>query len=181
MTTEGVKARMARAKSARSVSEEGMGAAIAALMNEDRALLLERWRKILRGDPPAHLPTWLFRRVLAYRMQAAVLGDLDRSAVRLLDQIAADHAGRRATGKKLGKKPPPVPSVPRARMNPGTILIREHDRQMHHVTVTTSGFRWNDNEYRSLTEVAFAITGTRWNGPRFFGLRSKSSTSEVER
>ena len=51
------------------------------------------------------------------------------------------------------------------------MLVREHGKVLHHVTVMPDGFAWNGTTYRSLSEVAFAITGTNWNGPRFFGLR----------
>jgi hypothetical protein len=63
---------------------------------------------------------------------------------------------------------------------PGTVLVREWDRQSHRVMVLTKGFAWNGQTYDSLTRVAFAITGTRWNGPRFFGLRDKQARSVLE-
>jgi hypothetical protein len=56
-------------------------------------------------------------------------------------------------------------------LRPGTILSREWNGQMHRVAVRDKGFDWNGKTYRSLSKVALAITGTRWNGPRFFGLR----------
>jgi len=62
---------------------------------------------------------------------------------------------------------------------PGTVLVREWDRQSHRVTVLADGFAWNGQTYNS-TKVAFAMTGTRWNGPRFFGLRDKQAPSTPE-
>ena len=56
---------------------------------------------------------------------------------------------------------------------PGTVLVREWDRQAQRVMVMADGFAWNGQIYDSLSKVAFAITGTKWNGPRFFGLRDK--------
>jgi hypothetical protein len=56
-------------------------------------------------------------------------------------------------------------------LQPGTILVREWDGKSQRVTVLDQGFAWNGATYRSLTEIAFAMTGTRWSGPRFFGLR----------
>ena len=56
---------------------------------------------------------------------------------------------------------------------PGTVLVREWDRQAQRVMVMADGFAWNGQTYDSLSKVAFAITGTKWNGPRFFGLRDK--------
>ncbi len=60
-----------------------------------------------------------------------------------------------------------------ASLTPGTVLVREWDQQSHRVIVLADGFAWNGQAFDSLTKVAFAITGTRWNGPRFFGLRNK--------
>ena len=62
-----------------------------------------------------------------------------------------------------------------AELRPGTMLGREWNGQMHRVAVLTEGFAWNGKTYRSLTKVAFAITGTRWSGPKFFGLRERRS------
>ena len=60
-------------------------------------------------------------------------------------------------------------------LTPGTVLVREWDRRSHRVMVLAGGFAWNGQTYDSLTKVALAITGTRWNGPRFFGLRDKQA------
>ena len=68
----------------------------------------------------------------------------------------------------------------RTDLMPGTVLVREWDRQSHRVMVLADGFAWNGQSYVSLTKVAFAITGTRWNGPRFFGLRDKQTQPTLE-
>ena len=65
----------------------------------------------------------------------------------------------------------------RTRLTPGTVLIREWDRRSQRVMVMADGFAWNGQTYDSLSKVAFAITGTRWNGRRFFGLRDKEDRS----
>jgi Protein of unknown function (DUF2924) len=62
-----------------------------------------------------------------------------------------------------------------ADLRPGTVLAREWNGQMHRVAVLADGFAWNGKTYASLSKVAFAITGTRWSGPRFFGVREKLS------
>ena len=62
----------------------------------------------------------------------------------------------------------------------GTVLVREWDRRSQRVMVMADGFAWNGQTYDSLSKVAFAITGTKWNGPRFFGLRDKGDRSTVE-
>jgi hypothetical protein len=62
-------------------------------------------------------------------------------------------------------------------LTPGTVLVREWDQRSQRVMVMPDGFAWNGRTYDSLSKVAFAITGTKWNGPRFFGLREKEDTS----
>ena len=64
----------------------------------------------------------------------------------------------------------------RINLKPGTILTREWNGQCHRVMVVDAGFVWNGKTYDSLSRIAFAITGSKWNGPRFFGLRDKTST-----
>jgi len=65
-------------------------------------------------------------------------------------------------------------------LKPGTVLVREWDRRSQRVMVMSDGFAWNGPTYDSLSKVAFAITGTKWNGPRFFGLRDKEDRSATE-
>src|SRR5258707_396262 len=64
-------------------------------------------------------------------------------------------------------------------ITPGTVLVREWDRRSQRVMVMPDGFAWNGRTYDSLSKVAFAITGTKWNGPRFFGLRDKEDRLEA--
>jgi len=155
---------------------ERLSAEIAGLKELDLEGLRKRWRKLFRAAAPPHLPKYLLFRVLAYRIQANALGDLDRESVRFLDVLARESELRRAQpGYRRSKAPPPVPPVPdRRRLKPGTILVREHAGVLHRVVVMENGFAWEGKTFRSLSEAAQAITGTNWNGPRFFGLRSKS-------
>ncbi len=128
--------------------------------------LQARWHTVFRRRPLPHLSRHLLFRVLAYRLQADRLGDLDAESRRLLDGSGSpEDAGRRAI--ELGKLT--------ADLRPGTMLTREWEARVHRVTVLPKGFAWNGKTYPSLTKVARAITGTRWNGPRFFGLRDKPS------
>ena len=111
-------------------------------------------------DEVFDMPLGRFRR----RLQADHLGDLDGESRRLLDSaVSPEAAGKRA--------------VERARvtrdMSPGTMLGREWNGRMHRIAVLAQGFAWNGKTYPSLSKIALAITGTRWNGPRFFGLRDK--------
>jgi hypothetical protein len=139
---------------------------IARLRDLDVHDLRARWHTVFRRQPPPHLPRHLLFRVLAYRLQADHLCDLDGESQRLLDRsISPEHAGQRAVD--LGRRI--------ANLRPGTLLGREWQGQMQRVAVLADGFAWNGKTYPSLSKVAFAITATRWNGPKFFGLRDKPS------
>ena len=128
--------------------------------------LQARWRTVFRRPAP-HLPRHLLFRVLAYQLQADCLGDLDAECKRLLDGAGPpEDAGKRAVDpKKLT-----------ADVRAGTILTREWNGRMQRVAVLADGFAWNGKTYPSLSKIAFAITDTRWNGPRFFGLRDKHAS-----
>ena len=137
---------------------------IARLRDLDVGALRARWQNVFRRQPPPHLPRHLLFRMLAYRLQADQLGDLDSESRRLLDDAASpEAAGKRAVDD--GRMT--------ADVRPGTMLAREWNGRMHRVAVLAEGFAWNGKTYPSLSKIAFAITGTRWNGPRFFGLRDK--------
>ena len=128
--------------------------------------LRNRWHTVFGRRPHPHLPRHLLVRVLAYRLQADVFGDLDAESQRLLDRSASpEDAGQRAV--EMARRT--------ADLRPGTVLAREWNGQMHRIAVLADGFAWNGKTYPSLSKVALAITGTRWNGPKFFGLRDRSS------
>ena len=130
--------------------------------------LRSRWHTAFGRPAPAHLARHLLFRSLAYRLQADRLGDLDRESQRLLDRSGSpEKAGRNAVDL----------SRQTTELRPGTILGREWNGQMQQVAVLADGFAWNGNTYPSLSKAAFAITGTRWNGPKFFGLRDKKASS----
>jgi hypothetical protein len=134
-----------------------------------------RWRKLTR-TPPTDLPRYLLVRLIAYRLQARLHGDLDAETVRYLRRINRERLRRRdsGAGRRNPKAPPPIPPVPSHRgLKPGTVFAREFGGTMHKVTVVADGFSWKGVSYSSLSEIARLITGTRWNGPRFFGLRER--------
>jgi hypothetical protein len=132
----------------------------------DLAGLRGRWHGVFGRRPPPHLPRHLLFRILAYKLQADRFGDLDDESRHLLD-----HSG---SPEKAGQK---AAHLVRhiADVRPGTSLGREWNGRIQQVAVLAEGFAWNGKTYSSLSKVAFAITGTRWNGPRFFGLRDKPS------
>ena len=109
--------------------------------------------------------------VIAYRLQADRFGDLDQVTLQVLDGTAAKEAGP-AMSARLASF-----DQKRTELTPGTVLVREWDRQSQRVMVLADGFAWNGQTYDSLSKVALAITGTRWNGPRFFGLRDRDDGS----
>jgi hypothetical protein len=150
---------------------------IARLRDLDLKGLRARWQSIFQRSPPPHLPRHLLFAVLAFRIQADRFGDLDHETRKVLDRTNANESGLAMADrlKSLDRK--------RTDLTPGTLLVREWDRKSHHVMVLADGFAWNGQSYDSLSKVAFAITGTRWNGPRFFGLRDKQAppTSEARR
>ena len=143
---------------------------IAHLRDLDLHGLRARWKGMFRQQPLPHLPRHLLFAVLAYRLQADELGDLEPITARLLKQIATDSGIVEASRltDEFGRR--------RAEPKPGAILTREWNAQTCRVMVVEKGFAWNGKTYDSLSKVAFAITGTNWNGPRFFGLRDKISS-----
>src|SRR5918994_1404419 len=156
---------------------ERLSAEIAGLKELDLEGLRKRWRKLFRAPAPPHLPKYLLFRILAYRIQANALGDLDRERIRYLDQVARESKQRRVKGNGTApskSSATPQPAATGRLLKPGAILVRKHAGVLHRVVVMENGFAWEGKTYRSLSEAAQAITGTNWNGPRFFGLRSKS-------
>ena len=149
---------------------EALDVEIARLRDLDIAVLRSRWHVMFGRRPPPHLPRHLLFRILTYRLQVDRLGDLDDASRRLLDRSGSpEKAGQNAANLVR----------PIADVRPGTSLSREWNGHMQRVTVLTDGFAWNGKTYPSLSKVAFAITGTRWNGPRFFGLRDTPSRGAV--
>lgn len=131
------------------------------------AKLRVRYRELFRTDPPKAFGPDLLRRTIAHRIQEKAYGGLSRSARRLLDQMI----------KAFAAKPNGKIVVPR-RIKPGSVLVRVWKAKSHRVTVLAEGFVYEGVTYSNLSEIAGLITGTRWNGPRFFGLRSKTQESE---
>jgi hypothetical protein len=163
------KRRNGRASTKTSVEDE-----IAHLRGLDLSGLRSRWRSVFQRAPPSHLTRHLLFAVIAYRLQADRLGDLDHATRLVLDRTVAKEEGP-AMSTRLASF-----DQKRTELTLGTVLVREWDRQSQRVMVMADGFAWNGRTYDSLSKVAFAITGTKWNGPRFFGLRDKEDRSARE-
>jgi hypothetical protein len=156
-------------RSGRASTNISIGDEIAHLRALDLKGLRSRWKSAFGGPPPVHLPRHLLLAIIAYRLQADRLGGLDHETGQVLDRTDAKDTGAKMTERlvSLDQK--------RTELTPGTVLVREWDRRAQRVMVMADGFAWNGQTYDSLSKVAFAITGTKWNGPRFFGLREKEA------
>ena len=139
---------------------------VARLRDLDLEGLRAAWRSTFRRKPADHLPKHLLFRIMAYHLQAEHLGELDKNTQRFLDQVAlgTQEAGKLKT---VGNH------SARHGLQPGTILVREWNGAPQRIMVLDDGFAWSGATYRTLSEIAFAMTGTRWSGPRFFGLHAR--------
>jgi hypothetical protein len=154
----------------------------------DPEALRRRWRAVMGHDAPPSVPKFLLLRVLAYRLQADAGGDLDLEtrkylagvADELVSQKNPDRSGKVSSGPAsltaIG-----LPDLRPGRLQLGSVLVREHGGIVHHVMVLADGFAWKGRTYASLSTVALAITGTVWNGRRFFGvdLRAKQPRKAI--
>jgi hypothetical protein len=147
---------------------------IAHLRGLDLGGLRSRWQSVFKRPAPVHLTRHLLLSVIAYRIQADRFGDLDHATRQVLNRTDANETGPVAFARLASF------DQKRTKLTPGTVLVREWDRQSQRVMVMADGFAWNGQTYDSLSKVAFAITGTKWNGPRFFGLRGKDDRSATE-
>ena len=127
------------------------------------AKLRERWRALFKTEPPSAFGPDLLRRKIAYHIQERAFGGLSSSIRRELEQLA----------KVISKASSGRIELPR-RIKAGAVLIREWKSKTYRVTVHDDGFVFEEEKYTSLSEIARKITGVRWNGPRFFGLRNSA-------
>ena len=177
---------------------EILAAAVTELEQLAAGSLRRRWRALVGGAVPPDLGRPLTLRMLAYKLQAQHLGDLDKASLRELSKLDDRPSGRRAsddgsyadslasaTDEDRGVPSAPAVKLPKSSApriaRPGTLLIREYGGEPHRVIVLDEGVSWNGKTYESLSKVAYAITGTKWNGPRFFGLRDKVAGDEDDR
>ena len=145
--------------------ENSVLAQLAALPSKTTPELKQLWRDLYDREPPPYNKPFLIKR-LAYRIQELAYGGL---SARAEAKLTADRGG--GSARLNGKRPMRKGDRPIA----GTRLIREWQGVEHTVTVLDDGFEYQGRPYKSLSAIARAITGTRWNGPAFFGLRNRSA------
>ena len=149
------------------VPQDAITRAIADLRALPLADLRFAWRRTFRRKPAPGLTRGLLLSMLAYQLQADRHGDLSPASQAVLERIAAKIANRRV---RPGKGPL-VPPLPMNSFQVGTVFVRSWNGRREAVTVVEGGFLWQGTIYATLSAVARAITGTNWNGWRFFGLR----------
>jgi hypothetical protein len=141
----------------------GLASSLTGLPNLDRASLVTQWQILYGSAPPAGISRSLLIRAIAYRLQEQTLGGLKPSLRRFLEKAPENNASRRQI------------SMPAAGIKPGTRLLREWHGVTYEVIMLEGGVQCNGKRYRSLSEVARAITGARWSGPLFFGLKKAAA------
>jgi Protein of unknown function (DUF2924) len=145
-----------------SAPAESLDAELARIGEMNMEQLRGCWRETFASDPPAAFSKDLMARAICYRLQEKTFGGLSAPTARLLRSLVKPRA-----------------EVPR-QVKAGSVIIREHQGVVHEVLVVPGGFCWQGKTYDSLSTIAKTITGTSWNGPRFFGLRSKKMHDQEE-
>jgi hypothetical protein len=141
---------------------EELAREITRLLALDVLALRQRWAALFSDDPAPNLGRALLIRAIAYRLQEKALAGLKPSTQRVLDRVADG-------GSKVAHK-----GFPKRRASAGTVLIRQWRGVSHRVTVLDTDVVYRGRRYKSLSEVARAITGSRWSGPLFFGLKGRA-------
>jgi hypothetical protein len=139
-----------------------------------RSELRAIWIQELGDQPPATLGRDILALGIAYARQERREGGLTKPVIRELDRLLEQTLRYDRAEKPTAAL---TPSLPRS----GTVLVREWQGITHHVTIVNDGFLWNGSTYRSLSGIARAITGTKWNGPRFFGMREVNGKERENR
>jgi len=164
---------MSQTWSGRSAASDGIDTEIARVRGLNLDGLHARWRMTFRRATPTNLPRHLLFAMVAYQIQAEAFGDLDSDTIRFLNQIDLAPVKAVLLTQSFAQR--------KRELLPGSVLNREWGGRNYRVTVLEQGFAWEARSYKSLSEIAKAITGTKWNGPRFFGLREVNSRTPENR
>lgn len=173
------------------IAAEGLAAQLHGLERLDLGQLRVQYRNRTGRIAPTRISRPLLLRVLAHEVQVEAFGDLSRETRRMLDRLGADAQKVRlaqangmdiaganpAEDQEEGAAAPARAEAPAPfSVKPGTLLSREWQGRMETVMALEEGYAWNGKAHASLSAVAFAITGTKWNGHRFFGLRDRQKS-----
>jgi len=142
----------------RAARAEGLTEELRTLTGLSRGDLIARWVALYGGAPPPRTSRSLMTRAVAYKMQERVYGGLSTS-----------------TRRALAGQGPSATTLPPPEARPGTVLLREWHGVTHQVTIVEGGVLYRGKRHRSLSEVARLITGSRWSGPTFFGVKAKGA------
>lgn len=150
-----------------AIPKASVPARLAALQTAPIADLKEQWRSLFGKEPPPFSRTYIQSR-LAYRIQELAYGGLKPEIVTRLEALGEQLDGGNIVLRRIRHDAKPIA---------GTRLIREWKGVEHHVTVMVDGYAWQGRPYKSLSAIARAITGTRWNGLVFFGIKNQRGTA----
>jgi hypothetical protein len=142
---------------------------LAALLELSKTALYELWKQLFKASPPPKLRRDLMVPILAHRLQEQSFGLLKAGARTRLRQLS--QAFERDSDSA-------IPSAPR--IKPGTRLVRQWRDQVHLVNVGANFYEYQGARYKSLSEIARLITGTRWSGPVFFGIKNEQVGSKLK-
>jgi hypothetical protein len=145
---------------------DAFDASVTELANLGDSLLREKWKRIFDSEPPNGLRRNLLVPILAYKIQEQKFGSLSKACRRRLRQLS-EVIETDANSSAL------VPTL-----KPGTRLVRKWRDQVHLVNVETDGYEYQGTRFKSLSEIARLITGTRWSGPLFFGMKVDRTSSQ---
>jgi len=140
---------------------DALASELEALSEMDAGALRTEWHRLYRSEAPKRLSRDLLELGVAWKLQERVLGGLSATTKRQVADLARTMASKS--------------DLPKARattLRPGARLIREWNGETHEVRVVEDGFQWNGKTWASLSVIAREMTGTRWSGPRFFGLKT---------
>jgi hypothetical protein len=142
---------------------------LSSLPELDKSALSKIWQQLFTTDPPPKMRKELMVQFVGYRMQEQEFGALSNSSHRRLRELAGEIEVN--SNANVSQRPA---------IKPGTRLIRQWNNQVHIVNVEEGNYEYRGSRYESLSEIARLITGTRWSGPLFFGLKIKPKAPEAK-
>jgi hypothetical protein len=155
-----------------AAKQQEVEAQLAKLPTMGRTELQSLWQELFQRPPSAKLRREMLVPILAYRIQELAFGGLKESTLKRLHELARTTLETHANGKKSVIQPMVRPKV-------GTRYVREYNGKLHEVTVLDTGYEFEGQSYRSLTEIAKIITGTKWSGPTFFGYKRPTKRASL--